>query len=53
MAKSEWELRILLGTNESVQKTVNQWKHEYNLKFHSVFNIDKDHIKIVLVRMPK
>lgn len=36
MSEVAWELKVLTGTHASVQKTINQWKHQYKVKIHSM-----------------
>lgn len=51
--KKESEFRILEGTNAEVQKTVNQWKHQYTMKFISVTQTSMGYVTICLWRTTK
>lgn len=47
-----WEYKILRDTDIVVQKTMNQWKHEFELKVHS-FNVCPEGTHILIARKKK
>ena len=47
-----YEFKILRGKDLEVQKTLNQWKHEFKLKINS-FQAVKDGIVVLLIRSKK
>ena len=53
MSEITWEFKIVSGAQVDCQKTINQWKHQYDLKIHTCLAVDEQHVKIFLVRTPK
>ncbi len=53
MSKPTWEFKIVSGAQSDCQKTINQWKHQYDLKIHTCVAVDEQHVKIFLIRIPK
>ena len=55
MANSEvtWELKILRDKDITVQKTVNQWKHEFKLKILVSTPLDNGITYMTLTRTKK
>ena len=51
--KGSWEFKVLRGADSDVQKTLNQWKHEYTLRIHSFENAGEDKVVVLLVRIRK
>jgi len=49
---ASYEFKILRGSDTEVQKTLNQWKHQYKLKVHS-FEACAEGVVVLLIRMPK
>jgi len=47
-----YEFKILRGADSDVQKTLNQWKHEFQLKIHS-FQECTEGVVVLLIRIPK
>ena len=47
-----YEFKILRGKDSDVQKTLNQWKHEFTLKVHS-FQVCTEGVCVMLIRIPK
>jgi len=47
----EW--KILTETNSDVQKTLNQWKHQYNIHIHGVTTDANGKLVILLTRERK
>jgi len=59
---SSWEFKILDGTYTDIQKWLNQWKHEFELKIIQVQfwrleegpdQINRDRVSIALARRKK
>lgn len=55
MKNVEWELKVLTGAHVDVQKTINQWKHQFKLKIESCHPCPhkEGESVIYLIRMPK
>jgi uncharacterized protein YxjI len=47
-----FEFQIVRGIDSEVQKKLNQWRHQYTLKIHSMEVVDKE-VVILLIRTPK
>ena len=47
-----WEYKILRGTDVDVLKTLNQWKHEFNIKVHTC-NVCAEGTHMFLARRKK
>ena len=46
------EFKLLTGNYSSVQKTLNQWRHEYILHIHQMFVV-VEHVYVLLERERK
>lgn len=49
---TNYEFKILRGSDTDVQKTLNQWKHEFKLKIHS-FQVCPEGVCVMLIRVKK
>lgn len=50
--KTNYEFQILRGTDAHVQKVLNQWKHQFKLKIHSM-QVSGSEVVVLLIRIPK
>ena len=48
----DYEFKVLRGDDTTVQKTLNQWKHQFTLKIQS-FQVCTEGIVVLLIRIPK
>lgn len=51
--KCDYDFQVLNGKNADVQKTLNQWKHQFKIKIHSFNSFENGTCTVFLIRIVK